>query len=206
MGEYRGRTYKCFPETETIIFNGREYHRNPGAIQKHRQRYFWGRRELGDKKKIALHVAVWEHHNGHVPEGMVIHHKDGDPRNNDISNLACISLSMHGTLHNTGRNLDGARHSKMYRHTCQQCGATYESFRKKRTRFCSLECQHQNSNDRRASAARKHQHKCQKCGAMYETFRKTRTKFCSRKCQQQDRNDRVAAATREARRVQLERG
>lgn len=38
-----------------------------------------------------LHRAVWEEHNGSVPEGMVITFKDGNKENCDISNLILVS-------------------------------------------------------------------------------------------------------------------
>jgi len=149
MGHYRNRTYKCADGTETIVFNGREYHRQTGAKQKHRRRYFWGRREPGNGKKTSLHVAVWEYHNGPVPEGHVIHHIDDDPLNNDVGNLQCLTIAEHSKAHATERNLEGHRHKRMYRHQCDQCGAPYESWRKKRTRFCSKRCQQNHYNARR---------------------------------------------------------
>ena len=147
----RGRVYKCDPSTETIVFNGRKYHRNPNSKQKHRQRYFWGRREYGNGQKITLHVAIWEYHNGPVPEGWCLHHKDKNPLNNDISNLECVSLSEHGKIHKTGKNLSGHRHKMLYRHKCDQCGCEYQSFRKTRTRtrFCSPECGQKHLCERR---------------------------------------------------------
>ena len=141
MGQYRGRTYQCGQDTETIVFKGREYHRNPSANGKHSRRYFWGRRESGDKKKVALHVAVWEHHNGPVPDGYVVHHKDGNPLNNDVANLECVTISHHCEIHDTGRNLDGHRHKMLYSGICDQCGAEYKTWRKSKTKFCSHSCQ-----------------------------------------------------------------
>ena len=38
-----------------------------------------------------LHRAVWEFYNGKIPIGYVIHHKDGNPENNDIENLQLMS-------------------------------------------------------------------------------------------------------------------
>lgn len=38
-----------------------------------------------------LHRAVWEEHNGPVPEGMIVTFKDGDRSNCDISNLMLVS-------------------------------------------------------------------------------------------------------------------
>ena len=40
-----------------------------------------------------------------IPKGFVIHHIDFNPKNNDISNLALMSISAHAKLHNQIRNL-----------------------------------------------------------------------------------------------------
>lgn len=42
---------------------------------------------------------IWETHNGPIPEGYHIHHIDGDFRNNNILNLACLSPREHTQLH-----------------------------------------------------------------------------------------------------------
>ena len=38
-----------------------------------------------------------------APKGMVVHHKDGDVKNNDISNLLLITQSNHVAIHNKER-------------------------------------------------------------------------------------------------------
>lgn len=193
MGEYRGRVYKCGPDTETIVFNGREYHRNPSAEQKHRQRYFWGRRKLGDKNKIALHVAIWEHHNGPIPEGKVVHHKDGNPLNNDIENLECLTVSEHSKSHGTGKHLAGHRHNVMYQHTCQQCGQEYETFRKKRTKFCCEACE---KKHRRDNKLHHESRECVICGEFFLTDKYRKAQTCSRQCRARlNANNRKARAS-----------
>jgi hypothetical protein len=42
-----------------------------------------------------------------------VHHKDGDTRNNDISNLEIISLEKHSRLHRTGKNMSNKTKSKI---------------------------------------------------------------------------------------------
>jgi len=49
-----------------------------------------------DGKIRILHRYVWEKFNGHIPPRHLILHKDGDPSNNNIDNLECISRD--GTL------------------------------------------------------------------------------------------------------------
>ncbi len=46
-----------------------------------------------------MHRAVWVAHNGPIPDGWHIHHKDGNPLNNDISNLEAIDGAEHARQH-----------------------------------------------------------------------------------------------------------
>jgi hypothetical protein len=50
-----------------------------------------------------LHRLIWEETNGEIPEGYIIHHIDGNPLNNDIKNLECMTHSKHTILHHKGK-------------------------------------------------------------------------------------------------------
>lgn len=81
---------------ESITFNGVEY-RLMGA-----KRYYLSQAPGNRDRKGAksLHVAIWEFYNEQeVPEGYSIHHKDGNPFNNDIANLECIPIKQHLSIH-----------------------------------------------------------------------------------------------------------
>lgn len=39
------------------------------------------------RKGVRLHRVVWKYHNGDIPEGYHVHHKDGNRANNNIENL-----------------------------------------------------------------------------------------------------------------------
>lgn len=49
-----------------------------------------------------LHRAVWEEHNGPVPEGMVVSFRDSDKLNCDISNLMLITKGENASLTGNG--------------------------------------------------------------------------------------------------------
>jgi hypothetical protein len=51
------------------------------------------------RKGRRLHRSVWEHHNGPIPNGYHIHHKDGDRCNNDIENLELVLAEEHLSGH-----------------------------------------------------------------------------------------------------------
>lgn len=127
----------------------------------------------GTVRKTALHVAVWEHNNGPVPEGYLVHHKDDNPLNNNIDNLELVTPSQHGKMHKNGRHLRQYRDSEKYSHTCQHCGKEYRTFRKNRTKFCSQECGTQHRTELRT---------CPVCGEEYRTRQRNVAQTCSVQC------------------------
>lgn len=61
---------------------------------------YWcvGTRKEGNKNK-RLHRLVWEEHYGKIPKGFVIHHKNGNVKDNNIDNLEMLSKFKHNSLH-----------------------------------------------------------------------------------------------------------
>jgi hypothetical protein len=56
---------------------------------------------MGKKHKLANinYRKIYESYYGKIPKGHHIHHIDGDPFNNDISNLKCVSAEEHSEIH-----------------------------------------------------------------------------------------------------------
>lgn len=84
---------------ETIIFNNIPYRRYPDS--KHASLRAYYRRSAYkrfDGKTGFLHIDVWEHHNGPVPKGFHIHHKNG-PNDNNIEALECLTRTEHMQRH-----------------------------------------------------------------------------------------------------------
>jgi len=50
-------------------------------------------------KNKMVHRLVWESVNGKIPDGMQIHHKDGDKLNNNIDNLQLVNPLFHKREH-----------------------------------------------------------------------------------------------------------
>ena len=50
-------------------------------------------------KRVPEHIAVWESYNGPKPPGCDIHHIDGNGKNNDITNLVCLTKADHQMIH-----------------------------------------------------------------------------------------------------------
>lgn len=68
-------------------FDGKNYYRCGG-----RGSYF----KRGGK---YLHRAIWEFHNGSIPEKHHIHHIDHNKENNELENLECVLGKEHNSYH-----------------------------------------------------------------------------------------------------------
>lgn len=51
------------------------------------------------KKAGVNYRKIYESHYGKIPKGYHIHHIDGDPFNNDIANLMCVTPEEHAEIH-----------------------------------------------------------------------------------------------------------
>jgi hypothetical protein len=86
---------------ETVEFDGAVYRRYPDSPRRTLRVYFF-RGATKKRKRDSLHRALWEFHHGPIPDAHEVHHADGNPLNNDIGNLMCVTLAEH-------RRLDAAR-------------------------------------------------------------------------------------------------
>lgn len=64
-------------------------------------------------KRVHLHRYVWMKYNGPIPKGYVIHHRDENHWNYDISNLECLSRKEHYLRHK--EKIDISKIGKPYR-------------------------------------------------------------------------------------------
>ena len=102
-----------------VKFNNRIYYNYAGG-------YF--------HRSERLHITIYElYHNCIVPAGYEIHHRDLNPRNNDISNLQMLTKSEHKSLHMR-------IHQTMTR-KCFTCGKRFTA-RFSSKKFCSIKCSH----------------------------------------------------------------
>ena len=70
------------------------------------------------KKTVSEHKHVWEKHHGPRPDGMTIHHINGNPRDNRIENLRLVTnaenkaMSSFGTISKLGNRFRARRNGK----------------------------------------------------------------------------------------------
>lgn len=99
----------------------------------------WYKGKRYRKRYCYEHHLVWERETGlPVPDGCIIHHKDGNKYNNTISNLQLMDAKAHVSMHaKKGRTVLELR--------CPSCGKHFikekrNCFIKKRLMFCSRHC------------------------------------------------------------------
>ncbi len=68
------------------LFNGRKYRLYP--TEKYFKCHRW-----------YMHQDVWKFHNGTIPKGFHVHHKDGNRWNNELSNLELKEANKHLSEH-----------------------------------------------------------------------------------------------------------
>lgn len=85
--------------SESVFLNGVEFRRYPNAKKTSDRVYFRPGASDFIRGVEAYHRELWKLHRGPIPEGCHIHHKDGNPLNNDISNLECITSHAHKSMH-----------------------------------------------------------------------------------------------------------
>lgn len=91
--QYNGLPTRKKKELPFIVFNGSKYTmRNHGYMAK------------TDGDRTLLHRDIWEFHNGPIPKGWDIHHKDEDKTHNEIGNFECLTKAEHTRLYSPHNN------------------------------------------------------------------------------------------------------
>lgn len=127
------------------------------------------------KNGKRLHRVVWEYHNGAIPKGYHVHHKDGNRHNNDISNLELLKAHDHESMHNSTeerkeankRHIEKAREGAIRWHKSTE-GREWHSEQAKEA-----------WKDRKPA-----EYVCDYCGKRFESLKLTATgnHFCSNNC------------------------
>lgn len=165
--EFENQIYKLWPESK-----------NKGLAN-----YFrCFKRELGVD---YLHREVWKKHNGRIPEGYEVHHKDENSLNNEIENLELITIKEHKKKHSEESRKRGllnvtSGHMEKIRHLTKEWHASEEGLEWHR------------ENGKRVFGKDNRQYidgKCQICSSIFkiDTMLEYKTKFCSNNCKSEFR-------------------
>lgn len=183
---------------KTIWFNGLRFTYNKRTEYYHNA-----------KTGKLLHREVFERHNGRIPDGYVVHHKDHNKLNNNIENLELVEKSTHLKNHNKvipPKQLEEMRrksaewhaseeghkwHKEQYARylgkwaeekmvkTCANCGEEFETQDRDDVKFCSNRCK---SAWRRKKGLDDETRTCEYCGNDFKVNKYSKTRFCSRSC------------------------
>lgn len=95
----------------------------------------------GERKSVLVHRELMEKHVGRsLRSNEIVHHKDENPSNNELSNLEVLTYSAHATAHHWHRHLNLV---------CSFCGKAFtrrgnvERANRKQTKvgpFCGKSC------------------------------------------------------------------
>lgn len=102
----------------------------------HSEPFLWMGRYMKFEGQM-VHRTLWEAHNGKIPEGYLVHHKNEDRLDNRLENLELMSLAEHCRLHQPRLGyrapvsiictVCGGERNKIetvsdpYRHKCNKC-------------------------------------------------------------------------------------
>lgn len=136
-----------------------------------------------NKHRGLLHRFMWEQANGPIPDGMQVHHRNHDKRDNRLDNFALVSAADHWQEHGDERGADwhslggkAAWANAQYRtYTCQRCGRDFQSRGTAGARYCSAACRDYASRARERRV-------CSMCGSEFECAARYPTRTCSRSC------------------------
>lgn len=165
---------------EAVIFNGIEYRRYPNSERESDRRYYRAGSSDIQRGYGYLHRDKWQHYNGDIPDGYHIHHKDGNPANNALDNLECLSVKDHMAQH----PIPEERREANQKHMAAIQPLATEWHRSSTGREWHRE--HGRQVWRKRTAQKR---VCEYCGKEYETkARHGHERFCSNNCKSYARN------------------
>ena len=124
-----------------------------------------------------------------VSEPLIIHHIDGNDKNNELGNLTTLCRSCHRRTH-----AEAVRAKAWYQGICEECGAPFE--RKmavvrhmaklgRKPRYCSNQCRGKAWHTWRSDRRLRMKLICQCCGKEFEYIGRTwgkKPRYCSEAC------------------------
>ena len=122
-----------------------------------------------------LHRAVWAKRYGEIPKGFEIHHKDFNPLNNEISNLACLPGVLHQKEHAERNHRRGVL--KPPTAECRRAAAKWHG--SKEGKIWHREHGKKTWADREWVLCI-----CQECGQEFKSPYPSRAKYCHTNCKQ----------------------
>lgn len=163
-------------ERDTVEYKGQKFHRYPESERRHLRVYYWANEKSG-QSPTPLHRKKFKEEKDDIPKGAVIHHKDGDPLNNDIDNLEAVSKSKHQEIHMNQEDVK-EKLSKILKEKAQPKAKEWHSSEEGKKWH-----KQQYEETKEALYKKRYEHVCEQCGEEYRSNKKNKTKYCSDSCQ-----------------------
>lgn len=129
------------------------------------------------RSTFHIHREIWNYYYGELPDNCHIHHINGNPANNDIRNLQCLSASEHLKQHKQ-QGEPAAQRTKNPNIVCAHCGKTFKHSSPNK-KYCSEQCKAEHNLIYKC---------CPVCGKTFSTEKKHKHQvFCSIHCFMIDR-------------------
>lgn len=140
--------------------------------------YYLSSKNMNGRRK-RLHVYIWEQANGLVPKGFEIHHKDGDKRNNNLSNFELLNRSEHKIEH--VHMMTDEQKKQVINNLLENVMPLAKKWHSSKE---GLEW-HRKNGIKVMSERPYTKYKCNYCGKEFESkkiYKETENKFCSNNC------------------------
>lgn len=144
--------------------------------------YYLSSKKINGKRK-RLHVYMWEYFKGDIPEGLNIHHKDGDKSNNTIENFELMTNSKHSEHHSN--ELVKSNYDKIVSNLKEKALPKAIEWHKSEE---GIKWHKENYEKSKFDFHILRQYKCIVCGKSFESTQ-MKSKYCSNKCKSQFRRD-----------------
>ena len=143
-------------------------------------RFYWKREGYYKADQCAhggiyMHRFVWMHHNGSIPDGFHVHHKDGNKANNSIENLELLDASAHSKHHGKDNPWVGSERNKRQIKEAGEFAKQWHASEEGRK-------WHSEHGAKSWENRKWHSVNCQQCGKEFSTPYPTRAKFCHPNC------------------------
>lgn len=161
-------------KSETITLNGVRFRRYPDSSRWCDRMYYNPGIAARKRGVRRLHSELWISRHGPIPKDHVVHHRDGNPLNNDPDNLECIHRDEHYELHAAEKRIPtgDTDHLKKIRLLASEWHRSEEgrSWHREHGKACW-------------DGKRKRRERCEHCDKIYWTrSMHGRERFCSINC------------------------